>query len=97
MYSTRCAILLAFASLMVVNAQSLFPSLTYNLIVSHIGYDFLGNFSWETADDPTNGRVNYVDKATALKDNLTFGMCLLRAQFIRSIFRSFGPQVYHAR
>ncbi|KAG1746159.1 glycoside hydrolase family 16 protein [Suillus lakei] len=70
---TRCAIL-ALASLAVVNAQSLLPSLTvtYNLIVSHVGYDFLGNFSWETADDPTNGRVNYVDQATALTNNLTF-------------------------
>ncbi|KAG2342449.1 glycoside hydrolase family 16 protein [Suillus weaverae] len=70
---TRCAIL-AFSSLVTVtvNAQSLLPSLTYDLIVSHVGYDFLGNFSWETADDPTNGCVNYVDKDTALKDNLTF-------------------------
>lgn len=69
---TRCVILV-FASLVVVaNAQSLLPSFTYNLIVSHVGYDFLGNFSWETADDLTHGRVNYVDQATALKDNLTF-------------------------
>jgi hypothetical protein len=77
----RCAIL-AFASMVTVNAQSLLPPLTlppltYDLIVSHIGSDFLDNYSWETADDPTNGRVNYVDKATALKDNLTFGICLL--------------------
>lgn len=77
MMYTRYAIL-AFASLITVNAQSLLsPSLSYNLIVSHIGHDFLANYSWETTDDPTNGRVDYVDKATALKNNLTFGMCLL--------------------
>lgn len=71
MMHTRYTIL-AFASLVTVNAQSLLAPLTYDLIVSHIGYDFLGNYSWETTDDPTNGRVDYVDKATALKDNLTF-------------------------
>jgi hypothetical protein len=64
--------MLVFVFLVVVNAQSLLPSFTYNLVVSYVGFDFLGNFSWETADDPTHGRVNYVNKATALQDNLTF-------------------------
>jgi len=73
---TRC-VMLVFVFLVVVNAQSLLPSFTYNLVVSYVGFDFLGNFSWETADDPTHGRVNYVNKATALQDNLTFGMSLL--------------------
>ncbi|KAG2079230.1 glycoside hydrolase family 16 protein [Suillus decipiens] len=90
MIYTRCAIL-AFASLVVVNARSLLPSLTYTLIVSHVGYDFLGNFSWETADDPTNGRVNYVDKATALKDNLTFvsdSKFIMRADDTKKVAKS---------
>ncbi|KAJ8590237.1 glycoside hydrolase family 16 protein [Rhizopogon salebrosus TDB-379] len=53
---------------MVVNAQSI----AYRLNTSHIGYDFLDTFVWETEDDPTHGRVNYVDKATSLSENLTF-------------------------
>ena len=40
----------------------------------YIGYGFLIGFDWETVNDPTNGRVNYVDQPTALWSNLTWGM-----------------------
>ncbi|KAI0953730.1 hypothetical protein AcW1_007877 [Taiwanofungus camphoratus] len=45
---------------------------TYSLNQSNVGSAFLSNFQWETLTDPTNGRVTYVDQATALSDNLTF-------------------------
>ena len=32
---------------------------------SYRGGDFLDSFTWENFDDPTHGRVNYVDQATA--------------------------------
>ncbi|KAI0032089.1 glycoside hydrolase family 16 protein [Vararia minispora EC-137] len=37
-----------------------------------IGTSFLDHFEWETFDDPTHGRVNYVDRDTALQHNLSF-------------------------
>lgn len=80
MYTGGATFALALFSALVmmvqVNAQSI-PSWTYCLKDSHIGYDFLDTFVWETEDDLTHGRVNYVDKTTALKDNLTFGTRLL--------------------
>ncbi|KIM83377.1 glycoside hydrolase family 16 protein [Piloderma croceum F 1598] len=36
------------------------------------GRDFFDGFNWETLDDPTDGRVNFVDKSTAMKSNLSF-------------------------
>ncbi|KAI0755389.1 concanavalin A-like lectin/glucanase domain-containing protein [Daedaleopsis nitida] len=39
---------------------------------SHQGVGFLKSFQHETLQDPTNGRVNYVDEDTALAKNLTF-------------------------
>ena len=38
-----------------------------------IGQDFLSFFKWETIDDPTHGRVNYVDQKTALGHGLVEG------------------------
>jgi len=82
---TRCATLtLVSALVMMVNAQ-LTPSLTYRLLDSHVGYDFLDAFVWETEDDPTHGRVNYVDKTTALSNNLTFGARVLVHTFVSPI------------
>jgi hypothetical protein len=37
-----------------------------------VGPSFLTEFTHETIDDPTHGRVDYVDQATALANNLTF-------------------------
>ncbi|EJD01318.1 uncharacterized protein FOMMEDRAFT_169462 [Fomitiporia mediterranea MF3/22] len=35
-----------------------------------VGNDFFKEFEWDASDDPTHGRVNYVDKATAIKRKL---------------------------
>lgn len=45
----------------------------FNLKDKFVGKDFLAGFRWETFDDPTHGRVNYVDQTTALQKNLTSG------------------------
>lgn len=37
-----------------------------------IGDGFLHGFNWETMDDPTHGRVNFVDQSVALGSNLSF-------------------------
>ena len=40
----------------------------------YIGEDFFHkDWKWETMDDPTHGRVNYVDKGEAQSKNLTYG------------------------
>ncbi|THH00761.1 hypothetical protein EW026_g1828 [Hermanssonia centrifuga] len=36
------------------------------------GSDFYSGWRWETDNDPTHGRVNYVDQATAIAHNYTF-------------------------
>jgi hypothetical protein len=38
-----------------------------------VGTDFLHGWNWETFNDPTRGRTNYVDQNTALERNLSFG------------------------
>lgn len=38
-----------------------------------VGNDFFGpSWKWETFDDPTHGRVNYVDQATARAKQLAY-------------------------
>ncbi|KAF7980782.1 hypothetical protein HWV62_36845 [Athelia sp. TMB] len=44
----------------------------YHIADTFIGHDFINGFDWETFDDPTHGRVNYVDQPTALSTNLSF-------------------------
>ncbi|RXW14301.1 hypothetical protein EST38_g11546 [Candolleomyces aberdarensis] len=57
-------ILLATAS--VVSAQH------YRIKDVFIGQDFFNSWTWETFQDPTHGRVNYVDQATAISKNLSY-------------------------
>ncbi|KZT18498.1 glycoside hydrolase family 16 protein [Neolentinus lepideus HHB14362 ss-1] len=45
---------------------------TYGLSDNHVGSDFLTSFTHETIQDPTHGRVTYVDQSTAVANNLTF-------------------------
>ncbi|KAJ3784434.1 glycoside hydrolase family 16 protein [Lentinula aff. detonsa] len=48
------------------------------------GRDFLGAFNWETFDDPTHGRVNFVDQGTALNTNLSYAdndVFIMRADY----------------
>ncbi|KAF8210170.1 2 beta-glucan [Mycena galopus ATCC 62051] len=43
-----------------------YPTLaSYSIQDTYIGFDFL-NWNWENISDPTHGRVDYVDKSTAL-------------------------------
>lgn len=44
---------------------------TYSISNTVIGEDFNSFFSYEAIADPTNGRVNYVNQATAIADGLT--------------------------
>ncbi|EJF65494.1 concanavalin A-like lectin/glucanase domain-containing protein [Dichomitus squalens] len=44
----------------------------YFFKTSYTGRDFLEHWTWQTLDDPTHGRVDYVDQATALQRNLSF-------------------------
>ncbi|KAI0341217.1 endo-beta-glucanase [Trametopsis cervina] len=56
-------------------ACSLLPSAlaaTYGLTDNHVGADFLNTFTHEAIADPTHGRVNYVNQATAVAQNLTY-------------------------
>lgn len=41
-----------------------------------IGKDFFQGWNWETEDDPTHGRVNYLSQADAISSNLTYGKFL---------------------
>ncbi|KAH9939823.1 endo-1,3(4)-beta-glucanase-like protein [Amylocystis lapponica] len=63
--------LLSTASLMLAVARTSLAG-TYTLNQNNVGSSFLDNFTWETFEDPTGGRVNYVDQATALSANLTY-------------------------
>lgn len=49
-------------------------SQAYYIQDSYVGQDFYNSWTWETLDDPTHGRVNYVDKWTAINNNLSYGM-----------------------
>ncbi|KAH8828333.1 glycoside hydrolase family 16 protein [Flagelloscypha sp. PMI_526] len=44
----------------------------YALSNSYVGFDFFEGFKWETFDDPTHGRVNYIDQQTAKAQNLSW-------------------------
>jgi len=46
---------------------------TYSLSDNIVGSGFNDAFNYEAINDPTHGRVHYVDKATAQSLNLTFG------------------------
>ena len=42
-----------------------------------VGSKFFDDFAWETMDDPTHGRVNYVGMKMARALNLSYGTSLL--------------------
>ncbi|KAK7057245.1 putative glycosidase C21B10.07 [Favolaschia claudopus] len=44
---------------------------SYSIQDTYIGHDFLDTWNWETANDPTHGRTDYVDKKTAISSNLS--------------------------
>ncbi|KAJ7148542.1 glycoside hydrolase family 16 protein [Mycena crocata] len=45
---------------------------SYSRSENIVGTGFYNSFNFQAIGDPTNGRVNYVDKATAQAQNLTF-------------------------
>jgi hypothetical protein len=53
-------------------------SRTYYLNETYCGENFFEGFNWETLDDPTHGRVNYIDKGAAMTSNLSFGTSLVQ-------------------
>jgi hypothetical protein len=48
---------------------------------SYIGKDFFSGWTWQTFDDPTHGRVNYVDQTTALNLGLSYSTFLTNLFF----------------
>ena len=46
---------------------------TFRLEKNIVGNTFFDEFVWETIDDPTHGRVNYVNKEWARGMNLSYG------------------------
>lgn len=45
----------------------------YFIKQSYCGEEFFHSWNWETFDDPTHGRVNYVGKDAAIASNLSYG------------------------
>lgn len=59
-------------------------STRYKRALSVVGSDFFEQFNWETEDDPTHGRVNYLSLEESKAKNLTYGsspFLLLRLTF----------------
>ncbi|KAF9460039.1 laminarinase [Collybia nuda] len=66
---------------------------TYSQTDSFVGSSFLSGFSFQAISDPTHGRVNYVNAATASSQNLTFASSdhfVVRADF-KNVLSSSGP------
>jgi len=49
-------------------------STCYKRELSVVGSDFFEEFNWESNDDPTHGRVNYLTMDEARDKNLTYGL-----------------------
>ncbi|KAF7325982.1 Glycoside hydrolase family 16 protein [Mycena kentingensis (nom. inval.)] len=79
--SLRHSRALSFTLLFLASFQCV-AALKYQFTSEIVGFDFLEAFSAQNISDPTHGRVNYVDAATAQSQNLTFASAdtfLLRA------------------
>ena len=48
-------------------------SASFYLKEKWVGEDFFRDWNWETENDPTDGRVNYVSQAEAIAKNLAYG------------------------
>jgi hypothetical protein len=48
-------------------------STCYKRELSIVGSNFFDQFNWETEDDPTHGRVNYLSLEDSKAKNLTYG------------------------
>ncbi|KAL1743037.1 hypothetical protein HDZ31DRAFT_65416 [Schizophyllum fasciatum] len=63
--------LAAFSSL-VLAASAVAQQAQYSLTDAFSGTPYFDAFVWETFNDPTHGRVNYVDISIAIKPNLSY-------------------------
>ena len=68
----------ALTYLSLVLSLSLTPTVSsrstrYKRELSIVGSDFFEEFNWETENDPTHGRVNYLTLEQAKAKNLTYG------------------------
>lgn len=72
-------------------------SATFYLKDEWVGQDFFQGWNWETENDPTHGRVNYVNQTDALTKGLTYGT-LFRAsrQFLLLFGSLFSPGTFSA-
>ncbi|KAG6835744.1 hypothetical protein H0H93_015045 [Arthromyces matolae] len=74
-------------------------SAPYLLSDKIVGSDFYREFNFEAISDPTHGRVNYTDAATAMHQNLTFAShdtFILRSDF-KTVLDPNGPGRNSAR
>ena len=64
-----------YAYILISLLSILIPSVSaaFRLKDLYTGHDFFNRWKWETFDDPTHGRVNYVDRDTARNKNLSYG------------------------
>lgn len=65
-----------------------------------IGDGFFQGWNWETLNDPTHGRVNYVGQAEAQSKNLTYGTVSslpFNSRWILFFLNSGRREVLHAR
>ncbi|KAI0820011.1 concanavalin A-like lectin/glucanase domain-containing protein [Trametes gibbosa] len=70
---------LSLASILIISASAHFV-----LTDEYIGRGFLQSWNWETLDDPTHGRVNYLSQTDSLNENLTYATdnkFIMRADF----------------
>jgi len=67
---TRCAVLLACAVLLGIAQARFFPEASYAISQNYTGDSFFDDWTFFTANDPTHGYVNYVDKTQAMDEGL---------------------------
>lgn len=73
-----------YASCLFLSVSLMLPtcsSFKFSLQETYIGHDFFDEWNFETENDPTHGRTNYVDMQTARNTNLSFGL------YARSVFQ----------
>ncbi|KAJ3531983.1 hypothetical protein NM688_g7492 [Phlebia brevispora] len=73
----KCIVRYSFVGMrsVIVLLVALLPNalaIQYSIDDSYVGTDFLSAFVHEAIDDPSHGRVNYVNESTALAENLTY-------------------------
>ncbi|KAF8970936.1 glycoside hydrolase family 16 protein [Flammula alnicola] len=61
-----------FPLLVLPTSSVAFGGKTYFRSSDIVGPAFYNHFNWEAIDDPTHGRVNYVDEYTSIRQNLTY-------------------------